>query len=366
MNTTENIRGSWKNSQSIIDAITRTADVKIVVFGDYALDKYLYSDPANDEISAETGENAFRIHRKQMMAGVGGTITNNLRSMGAQVRCIGLIGNDGEGMEMLSVLEKIGADTSQMVKSDSLCTCTYQKLLRKHEDGVYRELRRLDFRNFTEPSMELQSRLLQELDTALDWADAVIITDQFYQRNMSSVTDYIREELSKMAAVRTDKLFYVDSRAFLNEYRNMIVKCNNIELLSLLQEQDVDGGIQSNADQDKEDDLFSEEALQEITEGGKRLKKLQNVQPIVTWGKNGMVIFDEEPELIPGFRVSGPLDIVGAGDASNAGIVLGLSLGLSMAQAARLACCISSITIQQLNTTGTATVEQVTERLQNM
>lgn len=57
------------------------------------------------------------------------------------------------------------------------------------------------------------------------------------------------------------------------------------------------------------------------------------------------------------------VDIVGAGDATNAGIVLGLTLGLTPEQAALLGNCVSSLTIQQLGTTGTATPQMVTERL---
>ena len=78
-----------------------------------------------------------------------------------------------------------------------------------------------------------------------------------------------------------------------------------------------------------------------------------------------MVVFNPEPVIIPAFHVEGPIDIVGAGDASNAALVLGMVLGLSRRQAARLACCVSSITIQQLNTTGTASREKVIERLKN-
>ena len=71
----------------------------------------------------------------------------------------------------------------------------------------------------------------------------------------------------------------------------------------------------------------------------------------------------DEVKSVDGFRVDGPIDIVGAGDASSAGIVLGLVLGLSREQAAKLACAVSSITIQQLGCTGTATVGQVRDRL---
>ena len=81
----------------IIAALGRTQDARIIVFGDYCLDKYLYIDPKRDEPSVETSLTADQVHRKQMYAGVGGTITNNLRALGAQVRCIGAIGCDGEG-----------------------------------------------------------------------------------------------------------------------------------------------------------------------------------------------------------------------------------------------------------------------------
>ena len=87
--TDENIL--QEDTRAIINSLAHTKDVRIVVFGDYALDKYLYSDPENDEISAETGKNVFCIHKKKIMAGVGGTITNNLCALGAQVRCIGLM-----------------------------------------------------------------------------------------------------------------------------------------------------------------------------------------------------------------------------------------------------------------------------------
>ena len=64
-------------------------------------------------------------------------------------------------------------------------------------------------------------------------------------------------------------------------------------------------------------------------------------------------------------KVTGPLDIVGAGDSASAGFVLGLTRGLNYTRASMVGCCVSSITIQQIGTTGTATVPQVLERLEH-
>ena len=96
-----------------------------------------------------------------------------------------------------------------------------------------------------------------------------------------------------------------------------------------------------------------------------RARELAGAKPVfVTRGSEGMLVLTGEEAIpVPAFRVEGPVDICGAGDASSAGIVLGLSLGLAPEEAALLGCAVSSITIQQIGVTGTATVPQVQQRL---
>jgi len=69
-----------------------------------------------------------------------------------------------------------------------------------------------------------------------------------------------------------------------------------------------------------------------------------------------------EPSLVAACPVSGPIDIVGAGDAATSGIVAALLAGATDFEAAALGNLVASITIQQLGTTGTATPQQVRER----
>ena len=72
----------------------------ITVFGDFCLDKYLYIDASRDELSEETGLTAFQVVQKKLYAGAAGTITNNLRTLGVKVYCVGILGDDGEGYEL--------------------------------------------------------------------------------------------------------------------------------------------------------------------------------------------------------------------------------------------------------------------------
>lgn len=327
--------------EKIARALERAGEVRVAVFGDYCLDKYLYMDPERDEESVETGLMAWQIHAKKMYPGAGGTVVNNLRALGVQTVCIGLMGDDGEGYELEKALEKIGADTRLMVKSDSLCTSTYTKPMRLQPDGSWQEQNRLDFRNFEEPSKHLQDRLLTNLESCLKTVNAVILLDQFFQRNMGVITDYVREEIAELAMKYPDVIFYADSRSFIWEFKNVIVKCNNFELM---------------AGQGDPEDV---EALKA------QAKELVGEKPVfVTRGSAGMLVLrSAEAVPVPAFRVEGPIDICGAGDASSAGIVLGLSLGLQPEEAALLGCAVSSITIQQIGVTGTATIPQVQQRL---
>lgn len=332
---------------AIIESLKKIPQKKIAVFGDYTLDKYLYIDPSRDEPSVETGLTAYQVHEKRMYAGCGGTITNNLRALGAEVVSIGLVGDDGEGLELCRCLESVGADISSMVRTNELCTSTYTKPMRMQPDGSYVEMSRLDLRNFSPASMNLQQLLLQRLEERIDEVDAVILIDQFFQRNLGVITDYVREALNTLAAQRKDKLFYVDSRAFSGEFRNMIVKCNNFELMAM-----------------GDDENLCAEDEEAICKQASILQKKTGNSFFVTRGSDGIMVFGEDGYVsVPAVRVTGPIDICGAGDATTSGLVLGLTLGLSEEQAAVLGCCVSSITIQQIGVTGTASVEQVTDRL---
>jgi sugar/nucleoside kinase (ribokinase family) len=68
------------------------------------------------------------------------------------------------------------------------------------------------------------------------------------------------------------------------------------------------------------------------------------------------------PKEVPAYPVSGPIDIVGAGDSCSAGITSAMVSGLTHEQAASFGNLVASITIQQIGVTGTATPEQVRAR----
>lgn len=335
------------DKENILSVLKDDYVPRIVVFGDFCLDKYLYIDANKDELSVETDLVAYQVTHKKLYPGAAGTIMNNLIALGAEVSCVGIVGTDGEGYELLKLLEKAGAETEGIVVSDERATCTYTKPMRC-ENGKERELNRLDFKNFTLTPVEIQVELIENLKKQIKDADAVIICDQFAEEGFSSVTSYVRDELNQLAEEEDKVLFYADSRAHIDKFNNMIIKCNHKELSKIF-----------NLDENE----VSEAVIFKCAE---KLSQYTDHAVYITAAERGCMVYDGNSHIVPAFKVEGEIDVVGAGDACNAGIVYALSKGLGYAEAALVGNAASSLVLKQIGVTGSAKIADVIKVIENM
>jgi sugar/nucleoside kinase (ribokinase family) len=78
-----------------------------------------------------------------------------------------------------------------------------------------------------------------------------------------------------------------------------------------------------------------------------------------------MYLFEPEGERhIPAIPVTGPIDVVGAGDSAMAGLIAALCAGGTLAESALVGNLAASLTIQQLGETGTTTRAQILTRFE--
>ena len=116
-------------------------DATIAVVGDFFLDKYLELDPALSETSLETGLEARQVVAVRCQPGASGTIVANLCALGVgRVICLGFVGDDGEGFELLRGLRALGADADRVAARPDRFTPTYCKPLVRQPGGRLREL----------------------------------------------------------------------------------------------------------------------------------------------------------------------------------------------------------------------------------
>jgi len=329
------------DKESLIDKLSGGTAPTIAVFGDICLDKYLYIDAAKDEPSLETGLTAYQVVKKQPVAGAGGTIINNLRALDAKVLCVGVIGDDGEGYELEKCLAQVGADTSLLTKSGERCTCTYIKPMRC-ENGREWEMNRQDFKNFTKTPSKVEDALIASLEAAVSQSAAVIVCDQYVEPDCAAVTSRVRGEIARIAGEHPEVIFYADSRAYIDRFRGCIIKCNDKEILRVC-------GMKGEAAGEDTIKRLASDLYQKL---GKTV--------YVTMGELGMIVCDSRQAVhVPAFPVRGKLDIVGAGDACNAGIVFALTKGADAVEAGLTGNAASNIAIHQIGTTGMAKLQDI-------
>ena len=317
--------------------------VRALVVGDFFLDRYLVIDPALAEISIETGLEARQVVEVIASPGAAGTVTANLRALGASVAALGLVGDDGEGYELRRGLRAIGVDDSALVVAERWRTPTYTKPIVRGPNGPPQERERLDIRTRAPASPAAVDTLLERLGDMVDRVDVVLVADQMPEPEHGSITGRVRDRLAHLAERRPGTWFLADSRERIGAFSNLIVKPNLRECARAVFP-----------------DYRGEPSVPLARQAGDLLRRRTGRPVLVTLGADGMLVVTERgAEHVPTIAVAGPIDTVGAGDSALAAIAAGLCSGATLTEAALLGNLAAAVTIQQLGTTGTASPEQI-------
>ncbi|MCY3712664.1 MAG: PfkB family carbohydrate kinase [Gemmatimonadetes bacterium] len=318
--------------------LSRFAGLSIMVVGDFFLDKYLVLDPALDEPSLETGLAARQVVARRCMPGAAGTVVANLHALGVgDLFAVGITGDDGEGYELRQGLAAMGVRLDGLVESPDRFTPTYIKPMNR-ESGGERESSRIDIQNRTPTPRDLEGRLIEFMEDMTPGVDGVAVLDQVGQRNTGVVTDRVRDALCGLGRTLPDKVMLADSRERISEFRHVIRKGNRDEMRG---------------------------ASEKSGLGKMRGTDVGMARPVyVTLGADGLLLIDgEDRRHVPGIRVPGPVDTVGAGDSVTAGIVASLAAGATPMEAGLVGNLAASVTVRQLGVTGTASPTQLAEAL---
>jgi bifunctional ADP-heptose synthase (sugar kinase/adenylyltransferase) len=314
------------------------------VIGDLFLDRYLEIDASLTEPSIETGLDSFQVVSVRSQPGAAGTVINNLVALGVgKIRVVSVIGDDGEGYELRQALSRMpSVETNWILQDRTRRTPTYTKPMLNERGKPARELNRLDIKNRRPVAAGLVNDLEKGITEVWDQSDALVVLDQVSEENCGVISVRIREFLSKRGESHPNKFVLADSRERIGSFSNLRSKPNKAECIVAAKSATLEDAVRT-------------------------LAKRAHRPIYCTCGADGILLAlpsaqEIELHVIPGYPVSGPVDIVGAGDSSSAAIACAIAAGLGEPEAAAFGNLVASITIQQIGTTGTATPQQVRER----
>ena len=315
----------------ILDALPRLA---ALVVGDICLDRWCTYDPSAAEPSRETGIPRTAVVSVEVTPGAGGTVANNLAALGVgRVAVLGAIGHYGHGDELSRALSQRGIDSGLSVRSDGIQTFTYTKLINR-STGI-EDKPRIDFINVHPIPAAVERLILDRLRKSIDAFDVILVCDQAETSQGGVVTPALRNLLADLALDHPEKVMLADSRARIEQFRNLIVKPNQQEAetacLSLLGRLDY----------------------------AELRRRLQAPLMIVTHGSRGVLLLDSQGETwVETNPVENPVDICGAGDSFAAGTAVALRITRDPAAASRFGNRVAGITIMKKGT-GTASPAEI-------
>lgn len=298
-------------------------DIRVLVVGDVMLDRYHYG--RIDRISPEAPVPIFLIQEEELRAGGAANVATAIANLGARVTLIGATGKDRAALLLKALLKRRGVDF-RLTETPERTTTKNRYMVGNRQ--VWR----------TDEEQILSDELLPEgIQEAARGADILIVSD--YSKGV--VTSRTYEAVLDAAAENHIPLIVDPKKSNPEFYRGASVITPNLKELRELTDHQVD------TDQD-------------VVIAARYLLKGMKTTVAVVVKRSGqgasVVTQDEEEHIRP--SCENPTNVTGAGDIFIAVLALGLSLGLSMGDAARLAETAAGLAVRK-SKSGGVTVEEL-------
>ncbi len=195
----------------LIELVERFGAPRIALVGDFMLDRYLYGQ--TERISAEAPVPVLRVMDRESRPGGAGGVAGIIRALGGQVSCIGVIGQDAAGEELLGYLSAVGAETPTLTRLPGRPTTLKQRLVGLAQHRHRQQMLRLDEESLEALPQSVLASVRASLRSVLPKCRAVAIQDH----DKGVLTDSSTPQL--IADVRAAGLPVIVDPARIRDYR---------------------------------------------------------------------------------------------------------------------------------------------------
>ncbi len=312
--------------QELIQKLERFGHPRVLLVGDFILDRYVYGDV--ERINPEAPVPVLRVVREESRVGGAGNVAAAAAALGATADCVGAIGSDPHGDELKAMLDKIGADTSAMVRLADRPTALKTRYVGLAQHRHAQQMLRVDQEQTQAISPQAQEPLLAAVRARVGSADIVVLEDY----NKGVLSDELAARVIDIAG-RAGKRVVVDPACIedYSRYRGAtVLKPNRYEaaLASGVEIHDT-ASLQAAAAA-----LLEKTAAQAVNisldrEGAFCCRR----------GQDGRRIPHQRPREV--------YDVTGAGDQAVAALAVALAEGLDYEQAEELANVAGGLEVEQ-------------------
>lgn len=309
-------------------AIKAFQNANILVIGDLIVDHFIWGNVSR--ISPEAPVPVVNVTHDNLLLGGSANVLHNIFGLSAKATICGVIGHDSMGDHLLQLIEALPSPTEGIVQLTDRPTTIKTRIVAQGQQVV--RFDRESTGNVDGDGLETIKRFI---DHNLPSFQAIIISDYAKGIITPALMEYLRTQLKQ----HPDISLIIDPKPCQPErfHGATIITPNQHEAEQL-------SGIK----------ITDDTTL--LAAGAKLIHDLDSRAVLITRGEAGMALFEKDAPLITIPTVAKEVfDVTGAGDTVIAALALGLSTGLTYAEAATLANYAAGIVVGKI---GTAVVTQ--------
>jgi len=335
--------------KNLRDIIARFPKAKVLVIGDLILDEYIWGEV--ERISPEAPVPVIWAKKRSFLPGGAANVANNLKSLGAEVSLIGIVGSDNNAMILLKELKKRRINTEGIFIDKKRPTTLKTRIIAGHQQVI-----RCDWEETDQIPIQLISDTTKFVFKNMDDFNAIIIEDYGKGLITSNLLNKIKPViLEKKKIITVDPKeenfhLYKDVTAITPNKKETENAIRNIKI------KDRNNGL----------DIYTDRLLmdKDIDLAGMELLKYLNCKGVlITLGEKGMRLFEREkkPKHIETSALE-VYDVTGAGDTVISAFSLSLAVGADMLEAAEISNFAAGIVVGKIGA-ATVTQEELLERI---
>jgi D-glycero-beta-D-manno-heptose-7-phosphate kinase len=301
---------------------------RIAVVGDLIVDEFLYGHISR--VSREAPVLVLEYQNLIRLPGGAANAANNLLDLGCAVTLSGIVGEDGPGHDLASMLQRKGANIRLLIRHRNFVTPVKTRILAGASHSAPQQIVRVDRGQSTSEMVQIRWNTLKQ---SLKSADGIIVSDYGYGAINSALFQNLR-----LMAEESNIPLVVDSRFNMSGFIGATAITPNITEL------EASAGI-----------AIGEDAAL-LSKVGRRVLRQQQLRSLlITQGRFGMTLLEprKAPLHIPIYGTDEVADVTGAGDTVISVYTLALACGARPEYAAHLANIAGGIVVMKR---GTATV----------
>jgi len=161
--------------QDLIECIERLGAPRVVLVGDFMLDRYVYGDV--ERINPEAPVPILRQVRDEAIVGGAGRVAAAIGALGGSALCIGVIGKDDGARRLTSLLTAAGADTAAFVCDPHRPTAVKARYVGLAQHRHAQQMFRVDQESLAPLDSKIHRKLQDAVTACLKGASVVALED---------------------------------------------------------------------------------------------------------------------------------------------------------------------------------------------